>query len=103
MITQLNKKNFDNFVSSRGKTIAEFSGTWCSPCQAIKPIIEEISNENPTLQFGVVDVDESYEIAAKYGVKSVPTFLIFNDGELIGATTQIGSKSHLTKVLTEVQ
>ena len=101
MITNLNKKNFEDFVSSKGQTIAEFSGAWCSPCQVIKPIIEEISNENPTLQFGVVDVDESYEIAAKYGVKSIPTFLIFQDGELVRATSQIGSKNHLTKVLTE--
>jgi thioredoxin 1 len=101
MITPLNKKNFENFISSGGKNIAEFSGTWCNPCQTIKPIIEEISNENPTLQFGVVDVDESYEIAAKYGVKSVPTFLVFQDGELVRATSQIGSKNYLTKVLTE--
>lgn len=103
MITQLNKKNFTNFISSEGKAIAEFSGTWCNPCQKIKPIVEEISNENPNLKFGVVDVDESYEIAAQYGVKSVPTFLIFQDGELVGATSQIGSKSYLTKVLTEAQ
>jgi thioredoxin len=102
MITELNKKNFNNFISSGGKKIAEFSGTWCNPCQVIKPIIEEISNEHPTLEFGVVDVDESYEIAAQYGVKSIPTFLIFQDGELVSATSpQINSKNYLTKVLTE--
>jgi thioredoxin 1 len=101
MIIQLNKKNFESFIASGGKTVAEFSGTWCDPCQKIKPIIEEISNENPTLQFGVVDVDDSFEIAAKYGVKSIPTFLIFQDGELVRVTSQIGSKSYLTKVLTE--
>lgn len=101
MITPLNKKNFENFISARGKQVAEFSGTWCIPCATIKPIIEEISNENPTLQFGVVDVDESYEIAAQYGVKSIPTFLVFQDGELVRVTSQIGSKSYLTKVLTE--
>ncbi len=101
MITKLDKKNFESFISSKGQTIAEFSGTWCQPCQAIKPIIEEIANENPSLQFGEVDVDESYEIAAQYGVKSIPTFLIFQDGELLRMTSQIGSKVHLTKVLTE--
>lgn len=102
MITKLDKKNFDSFISSKGQTIAEFSGTWCQPCQTIKPIIEEISNENPTLQFGVVDVDESFEIAAQYGVKSIPTFLVFQNGELVRMTSQIGSKNHLVKVLTEV-
>jgi thioredoxin 1 len=102
MITQLNKKNFENFISSEGKNIVEFSGTWCNPCQVIKPIIEEISNENPTLQFGVVDVDESYEIAAQYGIKSIPQFLVFQDGELVNATSlQINSKNSLTKALTE--
>jgi thioredoxin 1 len=102
MITKLNKKNFENFISAGGKNIAEFSGTWCNPCQTMKPIIEEIANENPTLQFGVVDVDESYEIAARYGVKSIPTFLVFQDGELVKATSpQITSKNFLTKALTE--
>jgi len=102
MITQLNKKNFENFISSGGKKIAEFSGIWCNPCQKIKPIIEEISNENPVLQFGVVDVDESWGIAAQYEVKSIPTFLIFQDGELVNSISpQITSKNYLTKVLTE--
>ena len=100
MITPLDKKNFDNFISPKGKRVVEFSASWCVPCQIIKPIIEEISDENPDLQLGLVDVDESYEIAVQYGIRSVPAFLIFEDGEAVRMNSQIGSKSYLTKVLT---
>lgn len=101
MITTLDKKNFNDFISPSGKKIVEFSASWCVPCQTIKPIIEEISDENPDLKLGLVDVDESYEIAVQFGVKSVPTFLIFEDGNLVRMSSQIGSKKYLTKVLTE--
>ncbi len=99
MITTLNKKNFDTFISPKGKRVVEFSASWCVPCQTIKPIIEEISNENPMLQLGLVDVDADYEIAVQYGIKSVPTFLVFEDGDLVNMSSQIGSKNYLKKVL----
>ena len=56
------------------KTMKYFSATWCGPCKAFKPIMNEIANEGYSVEF--IDVDQSQELAAKYGVRSVPTTII---------------------------
>ena len=55
-----------------------FSATWCGPCKAFKPIMNEIANEGYSVEF--IDVDQSQELAAKYGVRSVPTTVIEENG-----------------------
>ena len=55
-----------------------FSATWCGPCKAFKPIMNEIANEGYSVEF--IDVDQSQELAAKYGVRSVPTTIIEEGG-----------------------
>ena len=60
------------------KTIKYFSATWCGPCKAFKPIMNEIANEGYSVEF--IDVDQSQELAAKYGVRSVPTTIIEEGG-----------------------
>ena len=60
------------------KTMKYFSATWCGPCKAFKPIMSEIANEGYSVEF--IDVDQSQELAAKYGVRSVPTTIIEEGG-----------------------
>jgi thioredoxin 1 len=61
------------------KTMKYFSATWCGPCKAFKPIMNEIANEGYSVEF--IDVDQSQELAAKYGVRSVPTVVIEENGK----------------------
>ena len=58
-----------------------FSATWCGPCKAFKPIMNEIANEGYSVEF--IDVDQSQELAAKYGVRSVPTTIIEEGGTVV--------------------
>ena len=60
------------------KTIKYFSATWCGPCKTFKPIMNEIVGEGHSVQF--IDIDQSQDLAAKYGVRSVPTTVIEENG-----------------------
>lgn len=64
--------------------VLDFTASWCAPCQRIAPVYEEIANETPDVIFLKCDVDELGELAAELGVTSMPTFMLFRSGEVIG-------------------
>jgi thioredoxin 1 len=66
-----------------GTTVKDFHAEWCGPCKKQDPIIEELEEKHPDVEFEKVDVDDNPEEAQRYGVKSVPTIVIERDGEII--------------------
>lgn len=60
--------------------VMRFTADWCSPCRALAPIIEDIKKENPDVDFQVIDIDDSPEFVSDYGIKSVPTVIVQNNG-----------------------
>ena len=80
-ITHLNKESFDSEVrKGKGKCVVDFSATWCGPCRMLAPILEELSEENPEIKFYGVDVDDEPELSAEFGIMSVPSVFVFEDG-----------------------
>ena len=77
--------NFEEEVTSAQKPVLlDFTASWCPPCQRLAPVIDRLAEKYAgKVTVGKVDVDESDEIARKYGIESVPTILFFNGGELI--------------------
>lgn len=61
--------------------VKKFEATWCGPCKALKPIFENVASKYNDVNFSCVDVDEQFELAAKYSVRSVPTVIIEKDGK----------------------
>jgi thioredoxin len=61
--------------------VKKFEATWCGPCKALKPIFENVASKYNDVNFSYVDVDEQFELAAKYSVRSVPTVIIEKDGK----------------------
>jgi thioredoxin 1 len=83
----LDNSNFKDTISS-GLTLVDFWAPWCGPCRMLGPVIEEISNEVEGAQVAKLNVDENQQIAAEYGVMSIPTVILFKDGEI--AETMVG-------------
>ncbi len=73
----------DSVISSDTPTVVDFWAEWCGPCKMIAPILEELADENAgKFTVGKLDVDNNRETAMKYGIRSIPTLLVFKDGEV---------------------
>lgn len=94
MVKQINSKEFEE-VTKKGKVFVDCFATWCGPCKMIAPVIDEVSEEVTNYNFYKLDVDESEDIAVKYGIMSIPTMLIFNDGKLVNTIVGLRSKNEL--------
>ena len=80
-MTILNDQTFDQFINN-GKVTVTFSAEWCGPCKAMTPILEKIETSHEG-RVAKVDVDASSEISAKYNIRSIPTTLVFLNGEVV--------------------
>ena len=83
-VLTLSESNFDQEVlNTKAPVLVDFWATWCGPCKMIAPIIDEIASEKAGVaKVGKVDVDENQAISARYGIRAIPTLLLFKDGEV---------------------
>jgi len=80
--------------------LIDFFAEWCGPCQMMKPVIEELEKElEGKVEFEKIDVDKNSEVSSKYGVMSIPTFVIEKDGKEIGRKVGFVSKEDLLKLV----
>ena len=63
--------------------VKDFWAEWCGPCRMMKPVVEKLAEENTNVKFEFINVDEDSESSAKYGVRSIPTFIFEKDGEIV--------------------
>lgn len=82
--THITDESFEKEVlQSQGLTLVDFWAPWCGPCRMLGPIIDEISEEKSDLKVCKVNVDEEIQTAQKYGVMSIPTMILFKNGEVV--------------------
>jgi thioredoxin 1 len=75
-----------------------FTADWCAPCKKVKPIVEEI-NKDSMVKFKIIDVDSEMELVRNFNIKSVPTFIVIKDGEIINRATGSQTKDSLLGML----
>ena len=94
MALEITDATFDEVVLQSDKPVlVDFWAAWCGPCRMVGPIIDELSKEfEGKAVVGKIDVDANQEFAAKYGVRNIPTALLFKDGELISRQVGVAPK-----------
>lgn len=89
-VLHINDNDFEQeVIKSDIPVLVDFWATWCGPCKMIAPSLEELSDEMPNVKFVKVDIDKNGVYAAQLGIMSIPTLLIYKNGEVVGK--QIGA------------
>jgi len=101
---ELTDANFDQEVlKSDVPVLVDFWAAWCMPCLKIAPIVEELSKEyDGKMKFGKLNVENSQSISRQYGIRSIPTLLIFKDGQVATQIVGMQAKQSLEKKIVEV-
>lgn len=99
-VLTITKSNFDETVLKADKPVLlDFWASWCGPCRMQGPIIDQLAAAHSNVVFGKVNVDEEPELASAYGITSIPTLIIFENGQLINQVTGVTSKASLERML----
>ena len=104
-VMDLDSSNFDNALLKNKLLLVDFWAEWCGPCKSMHPIFSRMAKKYHHVRFARLNVDDSQDIAAKFNVQSIPTFIMFNDGkvvqQMVGAVGEPGIHMICKKFLAD--
>lgn len=98
-VLKINKDNFESVKNSEKKVLLDFYADWCGPCRMVSPIVDEIAEENPQYLVGKINVDEEPELAQAFGVATIPTLVVMNDGKIVSQSSGARPKQQILDLL----
>ena len=98
-----NATTFMSEISNATDVVVKFEAEWCGPCKAVKPVVEEVAKQNPTVKFLSVDIDGDgiADVVMEYGIRSVPAFIRLKNGQRINSAVGTISKKELSSFVSE--
>ena len=100
MALEVNAKDFEQEVLEAKETVlVDFWAPWCGPCRMQAPILEKFAEENPAIKVVKVNVDDNQELAMKHNISSIPSLLVFKNGEAVNFAVGLQSKSALENLV----
>ncbi len=98
MLKHANESNF-NEMTGKGLVLVDFFATWCGPCKMLGPVLEDMANDRDSIDIVKVDIDESMNLARQYGIMSVPTLVLFKDGQVVAQTSGFQPKESIQQFI----
>ena len=100
MITNITKDNFENVVLKADKPVlVDFWAAWCGPCKMIAPAVEEVAEDHPEIKVCKLNIDDEPQLAMQYGVMSIPTLMVFKNGEVAQTAIGLRPKNEIEELL----
>ena len=98
-VQMINKNNFEEVKNSDKLVLLDFYADWCGPCRMVAPILHEIAEERPDVIVGKINVDEEEDLAAAFGVYSIPTLVVMKNGSIVRQTSGARPKAQILAML----
>ena len=99
-VITITKENFDaEVLQSEKPVLLDFWASWCGPCRMVSPIVDEVAEERTDVKVGKENVDEQTELASQFGVMSIPTLLVFEQGKLVNQAVGARPKAGILALL----
>ena len=98
MLKHANESNFQE-MPGKGLVLVDFFATWCGPCRMLGPVLEDMANDRDSIDIVKVDIDESMNLARQFGIMSVPTLILFKDGQVVAKTGGFQPKESLQQFI----
>lgn len=99
MVQTVTTANFEEIVKNNETVLLDFWATWCGPCQMQGPIIDALAEKRQDVVFGKVNVDEEITLAQQFGVMSIPTLIIFKNGEIVQKAVGLQDEASVEQLL----
>ena len=98
-VLSVTKDNFESVKQSEKTVLLDFYADWCGPCRMVSPLVDEIAEEHPEYLVGKINVDEEGELAAAFGVTSIPTLVVMKGGEVVSQSAGARPKNQILDML----
>lgn len=83
-------------------TIKHFTATWCQPCKQLSPIMRELSSQNPSVGYQIIDIDNNSDVAQNYGVRAVPTIVFERNGSVVQTVVGVQPRSYYQSLINSL-